>query len=58
MAKTVKTNIGEIPVRDYLEIVANQNGFDSYKDMKDYGLSVNLPEGVEEDMNLDDMEER
>ena len=38
--QSVKTNIGTIPVEDYREIVAPQNGFDSYEDMKSQGISI------------------
>ena len=40
----VKTNMGLIPVEDYLDIVARQSGFDDYKDLKAHGLSVNIDE--------------
>ena len=36
----IKTNMGVMPVIDYLEIVAIQNGFDSYADMKANGFYV------------------
>ncbi len=36
--QTVTTNIGEIPIEDYREIVAMQNGFDSYADMRKQGF--------------------
>lgn len=32
-ADMVATNIGNIPIEDYREIVATQNGFDSYDEM-------------------------
>ncbi|NCC45170.1 MAG: helicase, partial [Clostridia bacterium] len=35
----VKTNMGTMPKEDYQEIVAQQNGFDSYEDMKLQGFS-------------------
>lgn len=37
---TVKTNMGEIPFEDYCEIVAMQNGFSSYAEMREEGYSV------------------
>lgn len=37
MVKTIKTNMGEIPVEDYLDIMAMQYGFDSYKEMREEG---------------------
>ena len=33
----VATNIGNVPIEDYREIVANQNGFDSYDEMYNEG---------------------
>lgn len=36
----VKTNIGSMPVEDYREIMAMQNGFDSYDDMYNKGYSL------------------
>lgn len=39
----VKINMGEIPLRDYYEIVAIQNGFSSYEEMKKEGFSIEKP---------------
>ena len=36
-AKTVKTNVGEMPIEDYRHIFAVQHGFDSYEDMYNQG---------------------
>lgn len=36
----IKTNIGEIPIEDYLDIKALQYGFDDYADMKSNGFSL------------------
>ena len=36
----VKTNIGNVPVEDYREIVASQNGFDSYEEMYNEGIRI------------------
>lgn len=36
----VATNIGNIPVEDYREIVAMQNGFDSYDEMYQQGIRI------------------
>ena len=41
-SRTVKTNIGTMPVVDYLEIQAIQSGFDSYEDMKKQGYSIDI----------------
>lgn len=38
----VDTNIGLVPLEDYLEIIACQNGFDSYQDLKAAGLHVKV----------------
>jgi hypothetical protein len=42
--KTVKTNIGEMPIGDYLDIRAMQYGFDSYEDLRKQGYSIDIPE--------------
>ena len=42
--RTVKTNIGEMPLEDYLDIRAMQYGFDSYEDMRKQGYSIDIPE--------------
>lgn len=36
----INTNIGKIPYDDYLDIVAIQNGFEDYADMKNQGLCI------------------
>lgn len=36
----VATNIGNVPIEDYREIVANQNGFDSYDEMYNEGIRI------------------
>ena len=38
--ETVKTNIGNVPIEDYREIVATQNGFDSYEEMYNEGIRI------------------
>ena len=38
--ENVQTNIGNIPVEDYREIVANQHGFDSYDEMYNEGIRI------------------
>lgn len=40
--RTIKTNMGTMPVIDYLEIQAMQFGFDSYEDMKQQGYSIDI----------------
>ena len=36
----VATNIGKVPIEDYREIVAAQNGFDSYDEMYNEGIRI------------------
>ena len=36
----VATNIGKVPIEDYREIIANQNGFDSYDEMYNEGIRI------------------
>lgn len=38
--QTVDTNIGNMPIEDYREIMAVQNGFDSYEDMYNQGVRL------------------
>ncbi|MDD4492888.1 MAG: SNF2-related protein [Eubacteriales bacterium] len=38
--QTVDTNIGDMPIEDYREITASQNGFDSYEDMYNQGVRL------------------
>lgn len=40
--RTVKTNIGTMPVEDFLDIYAMQHGFDSYEDLKKQGYSIDI----------------
>ena len=39
-ADMVATNIGNVPIEDYREIVATQNGFDSYEEMYNEGIRI------------------
>lgn len=39
-ADMVATNIGNVPIEDYREIVATQNGFDSYEEMYKEGVRI------------------
>ena len=41
--KLVQTNMGSMPLEDYLEIRACQYGFSSYEEMKEDGLSIEIP---------------
>ena len=47
MAKYVNTNVGLMPVEDYLEIKAVQYGFESYEDMKAQGYKIDVEQTVE-----------
>ena len=47
-AKHVETNMGNMPLEDYYDIVAMQHGYDSYDDMKKDGLIIAPPEIVED----------
>lgn len=40
MSVMIKTNLGEIPEEDYLEIMAMNYGFDSYEDLKEQGYYI------------------
>lgn len=41
--RTIETNMGEMPIEDYLEIRAMQYGFDSYEDLVKQGYSIDIP---------------
>lgn len=45
--QTVETNIGTMPIEDYREIQATQNGFDSYEDM--YSQGIRLGNGMDKE---------
>lgn len=47
MAKYVNTNVGLMPVEDYLEIKAVQYGFESYEDMKAQGYKIDVEQTVD-----------
>ena len=38
----IDTNIGEMPIRDYVESQASQAGFDSYADLRKEGIGVGI----------------
>lgn len=42
----VKTSHGLLPLEDYLDIRAMQNGFDDYEDMRNSGICIEKPETV------------
>ena len=39
----VKTNMGTIPLEDYLDITASQHGYSDYEDMRAHGLYLDIP---------------
>ena len=47
MAKYVNTNIGLMPVEDYLEAKAIQYGFASYEDMRAQGYKIDIEQTVD-----------
>lgn len=40
--RMINTNMGHIPLEDYLEIVASQYGYDSYEDLKKDGYIIEI----------------
>lgn len=42
--KTIKTNIGSIPIKDYLEICALQYGYNSYAELRADGYYIEIPD--------------
>ena len=40
--KMVKTNVGLIPIAEYLDIAARQGGFEDYEDAKRNGVSISV----------------
>ena len=38
----ISTNIGDIPKKDYLDIKAQQYGFDDYADMRSQGYFLDI----------------
>lgn len=38
----IKTNMGEMPIEDYLNIKARQYGFDSYEELVAAGYSIDV----------------
>ena len=60
MNKYIKTNLGKVPLEDYLDIVAESSGFDDYSDMQNAGYKIDINkediiyenEEIESDTNL------
>lgn len=44
MSCEISTNIGTMPMEDYLDIVAMQHGFESYDDLRAHGYFIDLSE--------------
>ncbi len=42
----IDTNIGKMPVEDYIHIQAVQYGYDSYDDMKKDGLHIEIDKSI------------
>lgn len=40
MSTMIRTNIGAIPLEDYLDIKSTQLGFDDYEDLKSNGYTL------------------
>lgn len=50
MDKYVDTNMGKMPIEDYLEIQAMQFGFDSYEELYHAGYRLNGYEKIHPDI--------
>ena len=48
MSRMIQTNMGEMPLQDYLDIRALECGFDSYKELEEAGFSIEIPETSKE----------
>lgn len=42
--KYVKTNIGNVPLEDFLDIKAGQYGYDNYEDLVADGMKIEIAE--------------
>lgn len=47
MKQYVKTTCGTMPLEDYLDITAMKYGYSSYEELKEDGLSIEIPETIE-----------
>lgn len=54
MSRMIQTNMGEMPLQDYLDIRALECGFDSYKELEKEGFSIEIPEVSKEKENNHD----
>lgn len=48
MERMIPTNMGKMPLEDYMEIKAMQLGFDSYEDLKNQGFDLEVYGGYNE----------
>lgn len=44
MSRMIQTNMGEMPLEDYLDIRALEYEFSSYKELENEGFSIEMPE--------------
>ena len=51
MSRMIQTNMGEMPLQDYLDIRALECGFDSYKELEKEGFFIEIPEVSKEKEN-------
>ena len=51
MSKLIKTNMGAMPIEDYLDIEASKYGFNSYDDLVKAGYHIDVDESelIDED---------
>ncbi|WP_270604202.1 MULTISPECIES: hypothetical protein [Dorea] len=54
MSRMIQTNMGEMPLQDYLDIRALECGFDSYKELEEAGFSIEIPKTSKEKENNHD----
>lgn len=45
--KYVQTNIGKIPLEDYLDLQSQRYGYDNYEDLQSNGLTLDIPETID-----------
>lgn len=54
MSRMIQTNMGEMPLEDYLDIRALKYGFSSYKELENEGFSIEIPEETKKKENSHD----
>lgn len=55
IVKYVQTNIGKIPLEDYLDLQSQRYGYEDYEDLKSCGLSLDMPETIDEEMEIHEL---